>query len=121
MHYYAHCLHDGTVVAAYPIRKPIPKVIKQDRLRIDEDGVCREWAGAGKELSDVQNESRMRFQNIIATRLNTRRAIREIVYPQLLKLQEDIDNMRSQLDEIKGLLERPPRMGGGQILGQERG
>ena len=64
MHYYAHCFHDGTVVAAYPIRKPIPKVIKQDRLRIDEDGVCREWAGAGKELSDVQNESRMRFQNI---------------------------------------------------------
>ena len=104
MHYYAHCLHDGTVIAGYPIRKPVPKVIKRDRLKIDEDGVCREWAGAGKELSDVQNESRMRFQNIIAIRLNTRRAIRELVSPQLLKLQEDVNCMRDQLDEISKIL-----------------
>ena len=111
MHYSVHCLYDGTVIAAFPVRKPIPKVIKRDKIRIDEDGVCREWADAGKELSDVRNDARMRFQNIIATRLNTRRAIREIVSPQLLRLQEDIDNIWSQLDEIRGLLGGPPIVG----------
>jgi hypothetical protein len=101
MHYSAHCLHDGTVIAAYPVRKPTPKTIKQEKLRIDEDGVCREWAGSGKELSDVKNENRTRFQDIIATRLNTRRAIREMVCPYLFKLQKDMDHVRNQLDHIQ--------------------
>ena len=108
MHYSAHCLHDGTVIAAFPVRKPIPRTIKQEKLRIDEDGVCREWAGTGKELSDVSNESRTRFQDIIATRLNTHRAIREMVCPYLLKLQKDMDDVRNQLDHIKRLLKDQP-------------
>lgn len=95
MHYSAISLFDGTVIAAHPIRKPTPKTIKQEKLRIDEDGVCREWSDAGKELSDVHNESRMRFQNIISARLNTRRAIREIVCPYLLMLQKDMDHLRN--------------------------
>jgi hypothetical protein len=105
MHYSAISLHDGTVTSARPVRKPTPKTIKQEKLRIDEDGVCREWSRAGKELSDVNNENRMRFQNIIATRLNTRRAIREMVCPYLLKLQKDVDHVRNQLDHIQRLLE----------------
>ena len=104
MHYSAISLFDGTVIAAHPIRKPTPKTIKQEKLRIDEDGVYREWSDAGKELSDVHNESRMRFQNIISARLNTRRAIREIVCPYLLKLQKDIDHLCNQLDHIHQLL-----------------
>lgn len=108
MYYSAICLYDGTVKAAYPVRKPIPKTIKQEKLRIDEDGVCREWAGAGKELSDVSNETRMRFQDIIATRLNTRRAIREIVCPYLLKLQKDMDDVHNKLDHIQQLLKGQP-------------
>jgi len=108
MHYSAICLYDGTVKAAYPVRKPIPKVIKRDKSRIDEDGVCHEWMQAGKELSDVNNETRMRFQDIIATRLNTRRAIREMVWPYLSKLQKDMQDVRNQLDHIEGLLRGQP-------------
>lgn len=63
---------------------------------------------AGKELSDVHNEVRTRFQDIIATRLNTRRAIREIVCPFLLKLQKDMDDVRNQLDHIQRLLKGQP-------------
>jgi hypothetical protein len=107
-YYSTICLHDGAVIAVYPVRKPIPKTIKRDKLRIDEDGVCHEIVEAGKELSDVHNEVRMRFQDIIATRLNTRRAIREIVCPLLLKLQKDIDDVRNQLDNIQRLLKGQP-------------
>jgi hypothetical protein len=104
MHYTSHSLHDGTILAAYPVRKPVPKTIKRDKIRIDEDGVCNDYTGAGRELSDVHNESRMRFQNIIATRLNTRRAIREIVLPYFEKLQRDVNEIRCQLDHIQGSL-----------------
>jgi len=104
MHYTTHSLHDGTILAAYPVRKPPPKTIKRDKIRIDEDGVCHEYAGAGRELSDVYNETRMRFQNIIATRLNTRRAIREMVLPCLAKLQCDVEDIRAQLARIQELL-----------------
>jgi hypothetical protein len=109
MHYSGFALHDGTVLAMSPIRKPTPHMIKRDRLSIDEDGVCQEYAGAGRELSDVHNETRMRFLDIIATRLNTRRSLRELVLPALLKLQTDIDEMRRQLADIQRLLaNRPP-------------
>ena len=104
MHYTTHSLHDGTILAAYPVRKPPPKTIKRDKIRIDQDGVCHDYAGAGKELSDVHNESRMRFQNIIATRLNTHRAIREMVLPRLEKLQGDINEIRLKLDCIQELI-----------------
>jgi hypothetical protein len=87
-----------------PIRKPTPHIIKRDRLSIDRDGVCQEYAGAGRELSDVHNETRMRFLDIIATRLNTRRAPREIVLPALLKLQTDVDELHNRLDRIERLL-----------------
>ena len=108
IYYLAICLPDGTVNAAYPVRKPIPKTIKREKLRIDKDGVCKEMVDTGKELSDVHNESRMRFQDIIATRLNTRRAIREMVFPYLIKLQKDMDDVRNKLDHIQQLLTHQP-------------
>ncbi|OHB80436.1 MAG: hypothetical protein A2Z25_01670 [Planctomycetes bacterium RBG_16_55_9] len=100
----AKSLHDGTILAAFPVRKPAPKTIKREKIRIDEDGVCHEYASAGKELSDVYNETRMRFQDIIATRLNTRRAIREMVLPCLVKLECDVNEIRAQLNRIQELL-----------------
>jgi hypothetical protein len=106
LYYYASCLYDGTIVASFPIRKPIPKSIKQDNIKIDEDGVCDNgWYSTGKEFSDVNVENRFRFQDIIATRLNTRRAIREMVFPYLQKLQKDIDQVNNKLDNIQHLFE----------------
>ena len=79
MHFSVHRLHDGTVLAAYPIRKPSKQELKRDHVRIDPDGVAREFADGGRNLSDVHNETRTRFQDIIAANMNTRRAIRELV------------------------------------------
>ena len=105
MHYIAICLFDGTVTAAYPVRKPTPKRIKQGNLKIDIDGICDNgWYRDGKELSDAHNENRFRFQDIISNRLNTRRAIRELVIPELAKIQEDMKDMRNQLNQIQQLL-----------------
>ena len=86
LHYSAISLHDGTILAAYPMRKPAPRIMRRDGMRTDADGVTRTFPGAGHELSDVRNESRMRFQDIIANRLNTRRALRELVVAPLAEL-----------------------------------
>lgn len=104
MYYTAICLNDGTILAAYPVRKPVPKIIKRDKLKIDEEGVCHEQTGAGKELSDAHNESRFRFQDIISTRLNMKRLIREMIFPYLIKLQKDITEVHNKLDQIQKLM-----------------
>ena len=105
MHYYSNCLYDGTIVATFPIRKPTPKKIRQDNLRIDEDGVCdRGWYSAGKIFSDVTMDNRFRFQDIMANCLNTRRAMREILIPRLQKLERDADAIHNKLDQIHQML-----------------
>jgi hypothetical protein len=91
-------------LAAYPIRKPAPKIIKRDNLKIDDDGVCEETLRSGKHVSDCQYENRFRSQNIIANRLNTRRSIREIVLPKLAMMQQEIAAMRTQFDRIEQML-----------------
>jgi hypothetical protein len=103
-YYYASSLFDGTVLAAYPIRKPAPKIIKRDNLKIDDDGVCEETLRSGKHVSDCQYENRFRSQNIIANRLNARRAIREIILPELATIQQEITTVRTQLDHIEHIL-----------------
>ena len=106
----AHRLHDGTVLAAYPIRKPSKQEFKRERVRIDPDGVAREFADGGRNLSDIHNETRTRFQDIIAVNLNTRRAIRELVEPLIAETREEVGKLRAQLDRIEALLATgPPR------------
>ena len=103
--YYADCMYDGTVTAAYPIRKPLPKRIKEYKIKIDEDGICDEGNyRPGKCFSDRRIENRFRFQDIISNRLNTRRALREIAMPELSKIRGDINAIQSQLNQIKELL-----------------
>lgn len=104
MHFSVHRLHDGTVLAAYPIRKPSKQELKQERFRIDTDGVAREFADGGRNLSDIHNETRTRFQDIIATNLNTRRAIRELVLPRLDEVSEEVSKLRIQLDRIEAIV-----------------
>ena len=102
VYYSAMSLNDGTVLTAYPMRKPGPKRMKQDHLKIDADSVCEEWLSPGWELSDSYNEVRFRFQNILATKLNIRRAIREMILPVLTDMQQEIAALRAQLDRIEG-------------------
>ena len=103
MYFCAHALHDGTVVAAYPIRKPSPQELRDRRIPIDPEGVAREFAHVWKDIS-VDNQTRTRFQSVIATDLNTRRALRELVLPALDEALEKIQALQSQLDRMEAML-----------------
>lgn len=101
LYYSTFCLRDGTIITALPVRKPLPKTIKREKLKIDKDGVCREWAFSEREFSHLPLEKRVHLQDVISNRLNTRRAIREMLLPQFAKLQEDLNEIRRQLDQIQ--------------------
>lgn len=105
LYYQAFILHDGTVQAAFPIRKPISRGNYRDFFRADDDGVCKEIARSGKELSDWNYEDRFRFQDLIANRLNTRRAIREMIFPRMDAIENEIREIRKILDKIQMCLE----------------
>lgn len=100
-YYHVSCLRDLTVLGAYPVRKPTPHMLKRDRRRIDEDNVCAEFETAGDNLRDVNNDTRTRFQDIVANALNVRRAIRELVLPRLLELESQVADLRARLDRIE--------------------
>ena len=104
MYYLEFGLYDGTVTAAYPIRKPLPKRIKEYGLTFDEDGVCESQLTNGKEYSNWKHENRFRFQNIMANRLNTRRAIRELIFPSIAELHKEMEDIKKQLEMIQNLL-----------------
>jgi hypothetical protein len=102
MYFVADCLRDGTVMAAHVDRKPSPHVMKRDNLRIDPDGVFKEFVSSGRHLlSDVKYEDRTRFQDILANSLNARRAIRALVLPQLESLVSQVAAMQEQLQRIE--------------------
>ncbi len=108
MHYHASSLHDRTVLAALPIRKPSQRIMKQYHARVDADGVVEESSRNGMELSDPRNETRTRFQDIIATNLNTRRAIRDLVLPALAALADDVEALRRDLLAATESSRQPP-------------
>ena len=104
MLYAAQGLYDGTVLTAYPVRKSTPHVITRDNLKIDDEGITNDCLGAGRELSDVHNDTRTRFQDTIAISLNTPQAIRDLVLPEYVKLHDEMLTLREQMEHIEKLL-----------------
>jgi len=105
IHYNAISLFDGTVLAAYPVRKPTPKAINRDNIKIDDEGVCQELMEGGRHIVRSSEEGRFRFMDVMANRLNARRAVREIALPEIAAVREEVAALRSQLDRIEKLLE----------------
>ena len=100
MFYHAISLHDGTVIAAYPMRKPAPRIIKRDHILFDSDGALRGNSRAGHDLSDTRVENRFRFQDIVANNLNTRRAIRELVLASIAELSAEVSRLQLLVDQL---------------------
>ena len=104
VYYTASSMNDGTVLAAYPVRKPAARIMKRDGDKLDDDGVCKEFVGSYVRSFDFNDPGRFRFFDIMANRLNTRRAIREVVLPELKVIQAEVAALRDEVRELKTVL-----------------
>ncbi|GMV26801.1 MAG: hypothetical protein AMXMBFR58_28320 [Phycisphaerae bacterium] len=64
----------------------------------DEEGVTRSFQSDPRSLSS-NDERRFRFQDIVSVNLNTRRALREIVMPEIAAQREEIAALREALKQ----------------------
>lgn len=101
IHYTTFAYADGAVTSCTPERKPLPKRIKQDGLHIDDDFVCKEYLSAPDDFGRAPDELRVRFSDILANRMNMRRAIRDIVIPVLSDIQSSIEKLNQRLDNVE--------------------
>ncbi len=105
IYYAAITLRDGTVLSAYPQRKPAERIMKREGIRIDADNVFRETDVSGDFMSDANNQGRTRFQDIVANRINLQRTLRELLLPRLETLELQVAEIKTQLDRVEGLLD----------------
>jgi hypothetical protein len=86
------------------MRRPAPRILRRDGVKVEPDGVIAHGSRNGQELSDWTNEGRTRFQDIIAINLNGRRALRELVCPMVAALQGEVAALRREVAQIRGKL-----------------
>jgi hypothetical protein len=101
IHYMVSALHDGTVTSALPIRKPSKQQFKQERHRVDPDGVTIESASSGRQYANVDDPGRVRFIDLMASNLNTRRAIRELVLPRIEEVLAEVRRLHARIDAME--------------------
>jgi hypothetical protein len=97
-------MNDGTVLSAYPIRKPASRIMKRDGDRLDADYVCKDFMGSHIGSFKFNDPNRFRFFDIMANRLNTRRAIRELALPEIQALQAEIAGLRNEIGQLRSMI-----------------
>ena len=97
-------LNDGTVMAAYPVRKPAARIMKRDGQKLDADNVCREFMGNYVGAFKLDDPGRLRFFDIFANRLNARRAMRELILPEIQAVREEIAALRDEIRHLAATL-----------------
>ena len=97
MHYFTSGFRDGSVISAGPLRRPSARKIKKGI-----DGVCCESFHSTDYWTTWELEQRAKAVTILVHRINTRRAIRELVLPALAEI-------RMRLIEATTCLERLER------------
>ncbi|QDV55474.1 hypothetical protein [Rosistilla oblonga] len=93
--------YDGSVIACGPERKPSAKRMKEDGIFIDDDGVFKESHYSASYWKTWDVEQRVKAVTILANRLNTRRAIRELVLPEIAAIAATLDRIERRLDAIE--------------------
>ncbi|MEL7499016.1 MAG: hypothetical protein AAFN77_15520 [Planctomycetota bacterium] len=97
----AHGFHDGAVFACGPERKPSEKRIKEEGIYVCPDGVFKEDLRSPTEWQSWDVEQRVKTVTILANRLNTRRAIRELVLPELEEIQNSLVEINERLKRLE--------------------
>ncbi len=80
--------------------------MKRDGQVLDEDGVYRKFMGSHVKSFDMTDPGRLRFFDIFANRLNTRRAIREIVIPEINLLRDEVGDLRELVQRLVELFQK---------------
>lgn len=101
--------HDGSVIGCGPDRKPSKRRVQADGIHIDADGVFREITYSPTYWHSWSDEQRAKAVGILAIRLNTRRAIRELVLPELAALNEVLLEIEKRLTRIEKALSSEKR------------
>ncbi len=75
-----------------------------DSHRLDEDNVCQDFMGSYVKSFRFDDPCRLRFFDIMANRLNMRRAVRELALPQMDAVRAEVAELRNQVHELVTLL-----------------
>ncbi len=109
VHYHVTSFRDGAVMACLPVRKPSPKRIKEDGIRVDPDLVTDEGYYAVSQFPGWPEEIRIRNCDLLANRMNVRRAIRDLVIPELAKIESAMLKLNERLDRLAESIARSDR------------
>jgi len=93
--------------------------MKRDHQKLDEDNVCREFKESFIDTFTSDNPGRFRFFDIMANRLNTRRAMRQLVLPQLESLHAELAELRGQIRDLVARLAEGLAPFTGTLLSQD--
>jgi hypothetical protein len=93
-------LKDGTVASVLESRKPSKRALGRGK-RIDDDGVYREYVTDATTYDNHTDAQRIQKHITIATAINVKRALRQLVVPRLDRLAEQVSALQAQLDRIE--------------------
>ena len=104
VHYTTFTFADGAAWTCTPTRKS-----KHEQCR-DADFVVNELLSSAKEFHAESDAIRARISEILANRINARRAIREIAMPSLTRIEASLIALHERLERIEHALglKQPP-------------
>ena len=100
-HYLTIGYRDGAVTACLPKRKPSAKSLEFMGDVVDDDFVYREYHQSADEIFELPAEVSVRLVDVLANRINTRRAVRELVLPELKAIRESLETIHQRLDRLE--------------------
>ncbi|TWT84751.1 hypothetical protein CA13_62310 [Planctomycetes bacterium CA13] len=101
IYYSAFTYSDGAAVSCVPWPQPTAKQIKDRDMYVDEDFLCREHRYKASDFVSLEPELAPRYSDILTNRLNTRRAIRELVLPEIAALAATLQRIEKRLEAIE--------------------
>lgn len=101
VHYTSFSFNGGAAFSVSPARKPYTKKGKQSYFtQEDPDLVCVEFFEGPEYAVDLTDEYRQHVSGILANRINTRRALRELVLPELESLRKSVAELTAKIDQL---------------------
>ena len=104
VHFVSSSFPGGASFSAHPDRKPYVKKGKKKDIfspQDDPDLVCYEFFSSANDFKELPDQSRLHVSGVLANRINARRALRELVLPQLEAIQKSLDALHARLDRLE--------------------